>query len=128
MNQGYPNATLRETSLGLVFAARKRAFGQRQSSCLQNRTGLEAHRKAYNFWKILTSFFPAVSADPPLGLRVVQPMLLLYHSYMAPTSFTGGETGHQSKIQTLVTGEAFGEGKIPLLNASCSLTAAMGEP
>lgn len=95
---------LREMSLSLIFAARRRAFGQRQSSYLQNRTGLEAHGKlgnnipmGYCFWKIQTSFFLAVSADPPPGLTVAQPMLLLYHPHVVSTSFTGGEMGHQSK-------------------------------
>lgn len=47
MNRGYPNATIREKSLCLISTAKRRTFGQRQSSYLQNRTGLEAHEKAY---------------------------------------------------------------------------------
>lgn len=57
---GYPNAMLREMSLSLVFAARRRAFGQRQSSYLQNRTGLEAHGKLGNNippWDIVSGKF-----------------------------------------------------------------------
>ena len=85
----------------------------------------------YCFWKIQTSFFLAVSADPPPGLTVAQPVLLLYHPHVVSTSFTGGEMGHQSKREALVTEEASGKGRIPLPHAhavSSSRTAAMGEP
>lgn len=64
-------------------------------------------------------------------LTVAQPVLLLYHPHVVSTSFTGGEMGHQSKREALVTEEASGKGRIPLPHAhavSSSRTAAMGEP